>query len=35
MVFERILSLNPNDNQGARFCWDLLRNGGTWEELRE
>ncbi len=35
MVFERILSLNPNDNQGVRFCWELLRKGGTWEELRE
>jgi len=35
MVFERILSLNPNDNQGVRFCWELLCKGGTWEELRE
>jgi len=35
MVFERILSLNPNDNQGARFCWALLRKGGTWEELQQ
>jgi tetratricopeptide (TPR) repeat protein len=35
MVFERILSLNPNDNQGARFCWESLRKGGTWEELHE
>jgi tetratricopeptide (TPR) repeat protein len=33
-VFERILSLNPNDNQGVRFCLDDVRNGRTWEELR-
>ena len=32
MVFERILSLNPNDNQGVRFCWDDVRRGRTWEE---
>jgi hypothetical protein len=34
-VFERILSLNPNDNQGARFCWDDVRNGRSWEEMQE
>jgi hypothetical protein len=33
-VFERILSLNPNDNQGVRFCLDDVRNGKAWEELR-
>lgn len=33
-VFERILSLNPNDNQGVRECWDDVRNGRTWDELR-
>lgn len=33
-VFERILSLNPNDNQGVRECWDDVRNGRTWEDLR-
>jgi hypothetical protein len=33
-VFERILSLNPNDNQGVRFCWQDVRNGGTWEDLQ-
>ena len=33
-VFERILSLNPNDNQGARFCWDDVRNGRSWEEMQ-
>jgi hypothetical protein len=35
MIFERILSLNPNDNQGVRFCWEDLRKGRTWEESRE
>ena len=30
-VFERGLALNPNDNQGARFCWDDVRAGLTWE----
>jgi tetratricopeptide (TPR) repeat protein len=34
-VFERVLSLNPNDNQGARFCWDDVRNGRSWEETQE
>jgi hypothetical protein len=34
-VFERILSLNPNDNQGARFCWDDVGHGRSWEEMRE
>jgi hypothetical protein len=32
-VFERILSLNPNDNQGVRECWLAVRNGGTWEAM--
>ena len=31
-VFERILSLNPNDNQGVRSCWDDVRNGRSWEQ---
>ncbi|HEY5960404.1 MAG TPA: hypothetical protein VIV60_27815, partial [Polyangiaceae bacterium] len=31
-VFERILSLNPNDHQGVRFCWHDLRKGRSWEE---
>jgi tetratricopeptide (TPR) repeat protein len=34
-VFERILSLNPNDNQGVRSCWDELRNGYSWEEMQD
>ena len=33
-VFERILSLNPNDNQGVRFCWEDIRHGRSWEEMR-
>lgn len=32
-VFERILSLNPNDNQGVRFCREDIRHGRSWEEL--
>jgi tetratricopeptide (TPR) repeat protein len=35
MVFERILSLNPNDNQGVRFCSEDLRQGLTWEAANE
>ena len=30
-VFERMLALNPNDNQGARFCLFDVRDGVTWE----
>jgi len=33
-VFERILALNPNDNQGARFCWNDARQGKTWEQMQ-
>ena len=33
-VFERILSLNPNDNQGVRSCWYDVRTGRSWEETR-
>ena len=32
-VFERILSLNPNDNQGVRECWDDIRHNRSWEEM--
>jgi hypothetical protein len=31
VVFERILSLNPADNQGVRFCWDDIRHGRPWQ----
>jgi len=34
VTFERILSLNPNDNQGVRFCWHNLREGRSWEEMQ-
>lgn len=34
-AFERLLSLNPDDNQGARFCWDDVRKGRSWEEAVE
>jgi hypothetical protein len=34
-VFERILALNPNDNQGARFCWYDVRAGSTWEAAQQ
>lgn len=36
-MFERILSLDPNDNQGVRFCWDGVRHDRSWEatEARE
>jgi tetratricopeptide (TPR) repeat protein len=33
-VFERVLSLNPNDNQGVRFCWLDVRRGRTWEDAQ-
>jgi hypothetical protein len=29
-AFERVLALNPTDNQGARFCWDEVRQGRPW-----
>jgi hypothetical protein len=32
-VFERILSLNPNDNQGVRFCRDDILHGRSWETV--
>jgi tetratricopeptide (TPR) repeat protein len=34
-LFERILALNPNDNQGIRFLREALLDGQTWEEFRE
>lgn len=33
-AFERILALNPNDNQGVRFCWYDVREGRSWEEMQ-
>lgn len=29
-VFERMLWLNPADNQGARFCWLDVKAGRSW-----
>ncbi len=34
-AFERVLSFNPNDNQGVRFCWDDVRRGRSWEAMQE
>jgi len=34
-VFERMLWLNPTDNQGARFLIDEVRARTPWEERRE
>ncbi len=34
-VFERNLSLNPNDNQGVRFCWEDVRKGRSFEEMQK
>ena len=31
-VFSRLLQLNPNDNQGARFLLADLEAGLSWEE---
>lgn len=33
IIFERILALNPNDNQGVRFLWNDLLQGRSWEEM--
>jgi hypothetical protein len=32
-VFARSLSLNPNDNQGVRFCREDVCQGISWEEM--
>lgn len=34
-VFSRMLWLNPNDNQGARFLLDDLAQGKRWEEVQD
>jgi len=31
-TFERILSFNPDDNQGVRFCWADVRARRSWDE---
>lgn len=32
-AFERMLSLNPEDHQGARSCLSEVREGRSWDEL--
>ena len=32
-IFERMLSLNPTDNQGVRCCWLDVREGRSWDEV--
>jgi len=34
LVFERILALNPNDEQGVRFCWHDVCRGRSWDEMQ-
>ncbi len=34
-VFDRLLWLNPTDNQGARFLLDDVRVGASWEDSQE
>ncbi len=34
-VFERVLSLNPADHQGVRFCRYDVRRGRSWDEMQE
>ena len=31
-IFERLLSLNPADHQGVRFCWFDVGAGRSWEQ---
>lgn len=33
-TFERILSFNPDDNQGVRFCWADVRARRSWDEAQ-
>ena len=33
--FERMLWLNPSDNQGIRFLLPQVRSGERWEDCRE
>ena len=32
-AFERMLWLNPHDNQGARFLLAAVRRGEEWESI--
>lgn len=31
VLFERLLSLSPDDGLGVRFCWSAVRDGLAWE----
>jgi hypothetical protein len=34
-LFERLLWLNPSDNQGALFLLQEVRSGTTWEQCEQ
>jgi tetratricopeptide (TPR) repeat protein len=34
-VFEGIVTLNPSDNQGVRFCLEDVQHGRSWAEMQE
>jgi hypothetical protein len=34
-VFERMLWLNPSDNQGERFNLRWIRDGRAWQETAD
>jgi tetratricopeptide (TPR) repeat protein len=34
-VFEHNLALNPNDNQGVRFCWYDVCDGRSWADAQK
>ena len=34
-TFERMLWLNPNDNQGAPFCWLDAKAGRSWRQVED
>jgi hypothetical protein len=34
-IFERMLWLNPSDNQGIRFVIDRVKKGTAWKKCQE
>ena len=34
-VFERLLRLNPRDEQGARFNWTAIHDGRPWQDVAD
>jgi hypothetical protein len=34
-IFDRMLWLNPTDNQGVRFLIEGIQNGRAWEECQD